>query len=102
MSESSKVPFNSVFWPALVAIVIALFLGMLFFLLVLGGIIGSFKDFGPEPYSVQTGSVLKMKLGANIQEKSNSEFDPQVYPSKAQSGCRIFYLPLTRPKRTEG
>ncbi|MFM7723496.1 MAG: signal peptide peptidase SppA, partial [Bacteroidota bacterium] len=62
-----------------VAIVIALFLGMVFFLLVVGGIIGSFASFGPEPYSVASGSVLKMTLSGTIQEKSNSEFNPSSF-----------------------
>jgi protease-4 len=79
MNEDQKVPFTRVFWPALVAIVIALFLGMVFFLLVVGGIIGSFASFGPEPYSVASGSVLKMTLNGTIQEKSNSEFNPSSF-----------------------
>lgn len=79
MNEDQKVPFTRVFWPALVAIVIALFLGMVFFLLVVGGIIGSFASFGPEPYSVASGSVLKMTLSGTIQEKSNSEFNPSSF-----------------------
>ncbi|MBM3164617.1 MAG: signal peptide peptidase SppA [Bacteroidetes bacterium] len=98
MSESSKVPFNRVFWPALVAIVIALFLGMLFFLLVLGGIIGSFKDFGPEPYSVQTGSVLKMKLEGNIQEKSSSEFDPTSLSIEGSIGLPDILFAIDKAK----
>lgn len=75
MSEQTKISFGRIFWPTLVAIGIALFLGMIFFFLVLGGIIGSFSSFGPEPNVLENKSILHLTLEGNIQEKSNSEFD---------------------------
>jgi hypothetical protein len=73
MSES-RISFGRIFWPTLVALGVALFLGMVVFFLVLGGVIGSFSNFGPEPYAVEKGSILHMKLKGEIQEKSNEEF----------------------------
>lgn len=75
MSEQTKISFGRIFWPTLVAIGIALFLGMIFFFLVLGGIIGSFSSFGPEPNVLENKSILHLTLEGNIQEKSHSEFD---------------------------
>lgn len=71
----SKIPFSRIFWPTLVAIVIALSLGLVFFFLILGGIIGSFSDFGPAPYALENKSILHVTLEGNIQEKSNKEFN---------------------------
>lgn len=98
MNEEQKVPFNRVFWPALVAIVIALFLGMVFFLLVIGGIIGSFASFGPEPYSVASGSVLKMTLSGTIQEKSNSEFNPSSFSLDESLGLPDILFAIDKAK----
>lgn len=98
MNEEQKVPFNRVFWPALVAIVIALFLGMIFFLLVIGGIIGSFASFGPEPYSVASGSVLKMTLSGTIQEKSNSEFNPSSFSLDESLGLPDILFAIDKAK----
>lgn len=98
MNEDQKVPFTRVFWPALVAIVIALFLGMVFFLLVIGGIIGSFANFGPEPYSVASGSVLKMTLSGTIQEKSNSEFNPSSFSLDESLGLPDILFAIDKAK----
>jgi protease-4 len=101
MNEDQKVPFNRVFWPALVAIVIALFLGMVFFLLVVGGIIGSFAKFGPEPYSVASGSVLKMTLNGTIQEKSNTEFNPSSFSLDESLGLPDILFAIDKAKTDE-
>jgi protease-4 len=98
MNEDQKVPFSRVFWPALVAIVIALFLGMVFFLLVIGGIVGSFASFGPEPYSVASGSVLKMTLSGTIQEKSNSEFNPSSFSLDESLGLPDILFAIDKAK----
>ena len=57
----TKIPFSRIFWPTLVAIGIALSLGLVFFFLILGGIIGSFSEFGPEPYAIENKSILQIK-----------------------------------------
>ncbi|MEN9968818.1 MAG: hypothetical protein RIR94_1000 [Bacteroidota bacterium] len=49
---------------------------MVFFFLVLGGIIGSFGDFGPEPLALQNNTVLHLKLSGTIQDESDESFDP--------------------------
>jgi hypothetical protein len=62
----TKIPFSRIFWPTLVAIGIALSLGLVFFFLILGGIIGSFSEFGPEPYAVENKSILHVSYHKSI------------------------------------
>ena len=76
MSEEKKITFGRIFWPSLVAFATAIFLGLMLFFLLLGGVIGSFASFGPEPYDSNNASVLRMNLKGTIQEKSNKSFDP--------------------------
>ena len=75
----TKITFSRIFWPTLVAIGISLTLGLVLFFLILGGVIGSFSEFGPEPYAVENKSILHVTLKGTIQEKSNSEFDPSAF-----------------------
>ena len=75
MSEP-KLSFSKVFWPSFLAVIIASGIAMFFFFIILGGIIGSFSDFGPEPLAISDNAILQMKLDGEIQDKGNSTFDP--------------------------
>ena len=74
MTES-KLSFSKIFWPSFVAVVIASGVAMIFFFLVLGGIIGSISEFGPAPFAINDNAILHMKLDGQIQDKGNSTFD---------------------------
>jgi len=52
MSEN-RISFSKLFWPSFLAVFVAGLVGMVFFFLILGGIIGSFGDFDPEPVAIQ-------------------------------------------------
>jgi len=78
MSEP-KLSFSKVFWPSFLAVIIASGVAMFFFFIVLGGIIGSFSDFGPEPLAINDNAILQMKLNGEIQDKGNSTFDPASF-----------------------
>jgi protease-4 len=55
----------------MIAGLISLFL----FFLVLGGIIGSFGDFGPEPLAIKNATVLQLKLSGDLKDKSDETVD---------------------------
>ncbi|MEY4287243.1 MAG: hypothetical protein RL511_1329 [Bacteroidota bacterium] len=74
MSEN-RLSFGKLFWPSFLAVFIAGLVGMVFFFLILGGIIGSFGDFGPEPLALQNNTVLHLKLSGTIQDVSDESFD---------------------------
>ena len=75
MSEN-RLSFGKLFWPSFLAVFVAGLVGMVFFFLILGGIIGSFGDFGPAPLALQDKTVLHLKLSGTIQEVSEATFDP--------------------------
>jgi protease-4 len=75
MSEN-RLSFGKLFWPSFLAVFVAGLVGMVFFFLILGGIIGSFGDFGPEPLALQDKTVLHLKLSGTIQDESDESFDP--------------------------
>lgn len=75
MSEN-RLSFGKLFWPSFLAVFVAGFVGMVFFFLILGGIIGSFGDFGPAPLALQDKTVLHLKLSGTIQDESDESFDP--------------------------
>ncbi|MFM7007178.1 MAG: signal peptide peptidase SppA [Flavobacteriales bacterium] len=78
MSEN-RLSFAKLFWPSFLAVFIAGLVGMVFFFLVLGGIIGSFGDFGPEPLALQDKTVLHLQLSGTIQDESDETFDPTAF-----------------------
>jgi protease-4 len=94
----SKIPFSRIFWPTLVAIGIALSLGLVFFFLILGGIIGSFSEFGPAPYAIENKSILRVTLDGNIQEKSNNEFNPSSFQLNKSLGLSDILFALEEAK----
>lgn len=78
MSEN-RLSFSKLFWPSFLAVFIAGLVGMVFFFLILGGIIGSFGDFGPEPLALQNNTVLHLRLSGTIQDVSDESFDPTSF-----------------------
>ncbi|MEN9994215.1 MAG: signal peptide peptidase SppA [Bacteroidota bacterium] len=75
MTEN-RLSFGKLFWPSFLAVFVAGLVGMVFFFLILGGIIGSFGDFGPAPLALQDKTVLHLKLTGSIQDVSEEDFDP--------------------------
>lgn len=72
--KQRKLTFGRIFWPALVAVLVASIIGTIIFFTVLGGVINSFS---PQTSTVLTeeNSVLHMKLDGAIHEKTNSKID---------------------------
>lgn len=101
IQEEPKIPFKKIFWPALVAVGIALMLGVVFFFLVLGGIIGAISNLGPEPYGVESGSVLRINLRGQIQEKSSSEFNTSTFMYNEATGLSDILFALKKAETDE-
>jgi protease-4 len=73
--SDQKISFGKVFWPSFVAVMIAGLISLFLFFLVLGGIIGSFGDFGPEPLAIKNATVLQLKLSGDLKDKSDETVD---------------------------
>ena len=99
MSENNKVPFSKIFWPSFLAVFIAGLVGMIFFFLVLGGVIGSFSDFGPEPVAIKDKTILHMSLNGTILEKGKSEFDAASFTMNNNSGLPDILYALEKAKK---
>lgn len=76
MSEKppKKLTFGRIFWPSLVAVLIASIVSLILFFVILGGFVGSISE--TTPYMVHDKSVLHMTLEGQIAENSDSKFDP--------------------------
>ncbi|MFM8595833.1 MAG: hypothetical protein ACKOBN_01910, partial [Flavobacteriales bacterium] len=85
MSEN-RLTFGKLFWPSFLAVFVAGLVGMVFFFLVLGGIIGSFGDFEPEPLALQDKTILHIKLEGAVVDKSTQSFDATAFKVDRSTG----------------
>ncbi len=97
----NKISFGKLFWPSFLAVFIAGLVGMIFFFLVLGGIIGSFSEFGPEPMALKDKTILHLKLNGTILEKGKSEFDPTSFEMTENPGLPDILFALDKAKKDE-
>ena len=75
----NKISFGRIFWPSFLAIFIMSIISLLFFSLIIGGIIGSFGEFGPKPLAIKNNTVLHMTLDGEIGEKSDASLNPMSF-----------------------
>lgn len=101
IQEEPKIPFKKIFWPALVAVGVALLLGMIFFFVVIGGIIGSLSNFSSGPNMVKEGSVLHLNLKGSIQEQSSTQFNPNIFMLKESIGLSDILFAINKAKTDE-
>jgi protease-4 len=100
MTETNnKISFGKVFWPSFLAVFLAGLVGMMFFFLILGGIIGSFSEFGPEPLALEDKTILHLKLDGQILEKGKSEFDPMNLQLSESAGLPDILYALEKAKK---
>ena len=97
-STESKVSFGKVFWPSLLAIIIASIVGIVFFIMILGGIIGSLSDFGGSRLDLKENTILQMQLKGTILEKADAEFDPSSLKIKKSIGLPDILYSLNKAK----
>ncbi len=97
MTEN-KWSFSKVFWPSFLAVIIASAVAMFFFFIVLGGIIGSFSEFGPEPLAINDNAILHMTLEGPIQDNGNSSFDVASFNLNETNGLSSLVYGLNKAK----
>ena len=91
-----KISFWRIFWPTLVAILIAGIIGIFSFFGILGGVIASL-DGGEKEES--KGVILRMKLEGTILENSESNLDPMSLSIKHQLGLSDILYGLEYAKK---
>jgi protease IV len=84
--SDNKISFGKVFWPSLLSVFIVSIIGLLIFFLILGGIIGSFGDFGPKPLAVKDKTILHMTLEGEIADKAANDFNPASFSMEKKIG----------------
>ena len=87
-----KLTFGKIFWPSFLAVFIMSVIGLLLFALIIGGIIGSFGEFGPKPLAIKNNTVLHMTLDGEISEKSSSTFNPTTFTMDKRYGLSDIVL----------
>lgn len=78
--------FGRIYWPSLLAVLTAFAVGALFFIFIIGGIIGYATVSGTSKTQVKDNSILHMKLDGPIAERSHSEFDPMRFKVNVSPG----------------
>lgn len=85
MSEKeNKISFKRIFWPSFWAALAVSVVGMIIWLLVIGGIIGSLDSTGI--YHVKNNTILHMKLDGEIGERGKTKFDPMSFQVSKKIG----------------
>ncbi len=93
-----KLTFGKIFWPSFLAVFIMSVIGLLLFALIIGGIIGSFGEFGPKPLAIKNNTVLHMTLDGEISEKSSSTFNPTTFTMDKRYGLSDIVFGLEHAK----
>ena len=86
MSEKQPISFGKIFWPSFLAILIVSIIGLIIFSLIIGGIVGSFGEFGPKPLAIKSNSVLHMTLKGELTDEGDTSFDPSEFKVEQQIG----------------
>jgi protease-4 len=93
-----KISFGKIFWPSFLAVFIMSIIGLLIFSLILGGLIGSFGEFGPKPLAIKNNTVLHMTLDGSIGEKSDVTFNPSSFGMDKKIGLSDILYGLENAK----
>ncbi len=93
-----KITFGKIFWPSFLAVFIMTIIGLIIFSLILGGIVGSFGNFGPKPLAIKNNTVLHMTLSGEIGEKSSSTFNPGSFQMDKKIGLSDILFGLENAK----
>lgn len=100
MSQNTvkKVTFGRIFWPCLVAIIVASIISMIFFFVILGGIIGSIASFTPAQMEVKKNTVLHMTLDGIVDERGVSRFNTGSFAMENKIGLSDILYGLEKAK----
>jgi protease IV len=77
MTNVQRVSFWRIFWPSLIAILVASFISMLLFFMFLGATLSSFSsEFEHKKFKVKDNSILHVKFDKPITDKTSFSFNP--------------------------
>lgn len=82
--QENRISFKRIFWPSFWAALTVSIVGMIIWLLVIGGIIGSLDSTGI--YHVKNNTILHMKLDGEIGERGKTKFDPMSFQVNKKMG----------------
>ena len=88
--------FGKVFWASLLASLAVLMFIFIFFFGILGSLF-----IGPEPFSIEENTILHMRLGGEIGEMSNSEFDPIGFGGIKRDGLSDLLFGIEKAKNDD-
>lgn len=94
-----KITFGRIFWPSFLAVFIMSVIGLLLFSLILGGIIGSFGEFGPKPLAIKSNTVLHMTLNGEIGEEAENSFNASSFSLNKKLGLSDILFGLEHAKK---
>jgi protease IV len=98
--NTPRISFWRIFWPSLVAIIIASVFSMILFFLFLGVTISSLSSgFEAKELKIKDNSVLHVKLGEGIGELSKSDFNPMAFNVESTLGLSDLLIGLEEAKK---
>jgi protease-4 len=93
MSEKENtISFKRIFWPTFWAALVVSILGLIIWLLVIFGIIGSLDSTGV--YKVKNNTILHMKLDGEVGERGKTKFDPMNFQVNKKIGLSEILIGL--------
>lgn len=95
-----KVTFGRIFWPSFVAVLIASVVGLIIFVFVLSGIIGSLTPKST-PVTTQANSILHVKLDGPIDELANTELDVSTFKVNTTIGLADILFGFEKAKKDD-
>jgi protease IV len=98
--DTPRISFWRIFWPSLLAVVIASIFSILFFFLFLGITLSSLSsDFEAKELRVKDNSILHIKLTEPIADLPNSEFNPMSFNLENTIGLSDLLVGLEEAKK---
>lgn len=98
MSEK-KITFGRIFWPSLVAILIASIISLVLFFIGLGGLIGGLSE--SKPFQVEDNSVLHLTLNGQIGEAGSTKFDQSTLSLNSKVGLSDLLFGFEKAKKDD-
>ncbi len=99
--ENSKISFGKIFWPALLAVALMTFIGLILFFIILLGVIGSFGESVDSSMVTKENTILHMKLNGPINERANDKIDPMQLSLNANIGLSDILLGFDEAAKDE-
>lgn len=82
----NKIKFGKIFWPSLVAAIIASIIGTIIFILGITGVISGLTNLESKPISVENKTVLHLTLDGQIGEKGSTKIDKSSFSIESKIG----------------